>query len=363
MTLMRDGTVTLRDIARATGVSVNTVSRALTGKSDISAKTKARIQAAAQRLDYRPNLPARSLVLGRTRSFGLVVSDCTNPFYAMLIRAVEELASHNNYALLLATSNENVEREVAALQMLGERRVDGMLLSPVSVEAPHLRSLVEGSLPCVLLTRRPAGYRGPFVGTDNVTGAELAMHHLLELGHRCIAHLTLSGGGISARTRLVGYRRALTRAGVPSSFRFELAAPQTMAGGREAVRALLAQERRPTAVFTYNDLQAVGVILGLRDAGIEVPREMSVVGFDGIDVGEIVEPPLTTVSQQIHQIGWLGAQMLLDVLASRPDRRQHVLPAPDHSQHLLPATLVARGSTAPPPRPRHTAKRSIASTP
>ncbi len=353
MTLARAGAVTLRDIARATGVSVNTVSRALTGKSDINAATKSRVQAAAELLGYQPNLPARSLVLGRTRSLGLVVTDCTNQFYAMLIRAVEDVAYSNGYSLLLATSNETVEREAAALQMLRERRVDGMLLSPVAVDAPHLGRFVDGSFPCVLLTRRPTGYKGPFVGTDNAQAAELAMRHLLELGHRRIAHLTLAGGGISAKTRLQGYRRELTRAGVPADHRFELAAPQTIAGGRDAVAALLAREPRPTAVFTYNDAQAVGVMLGLRDAGIAVPAEMSVIGFDGIDLGEVVYPPLTTMSQQIDTIGRLGAQMLIEALGAQPDRRQHV----------LPATLIARGSTGPLRRQVQPAVRRIARTP
>jgi LacI family transcriptional regulator len=353
MTLSRAGTVTLRDIARATGVSVNTVSRALTGKSDINAATKLRVQAAAERLGYQPNLPARSLVLGRTRSVGLVVTDCTNPFYAMLIRAVEDVAYSNGYSLLLATSNETPERESAALQMLRERRIDGLLLSPVAVEAPHLELAVNGALPCVLLTRRPAGYEGMFVGTDNAQAASVAVRHLLELGHQRIAHVTLSNGGISAQTRMQAYRRELKRAGVPPDHRVELAAPQTIAGGRTAVRALLDQKRRPTAIFTYNDQQAVGVLLGLRDAGIEVPAEMSVLGFDGIDLGEVVYPPLTTMAQQIDKIGRLGAQMMIDALASRVDRRRHV----------LPATLIERGSTGPVRRQTSRADRRIASTP
>lgn len=347
------GPVTLRDIARATGVSVNTVSRALTGKSDVNAGTKARVQAAAERLGYQPNLPARSLVLGRTRSLGLVVSDCTNPFYAMLIRAVEDVALGHGYSLLLATSNETAKREAAALQMLRERRIDGLLLSPVAVEAPHLEPLLGGSSPCVLLTRRPAGYKGLFVGTDNARAAEQATHYLLELGHRRIAHVTLSDGGISARTRMQGYRRELARAGLPQDQRLELAAPQTIEGGRGVARQLLAQKPRPTAVFAFNDLQAVGVLLGLRDAGIEVPREMSVLGFDGIDIGEVVYPPLTTMAQPIDEIGRLGATMLIDALAAGPQQRRH----------LLPAALVVRGSTGPLRAQLRAAGRRIARTP
>jgi LacI family transcriptional regulator len=353
MTLTPVGPVTLRDIARVTGVSVNTVSRALTGKSDVNAETKVRVQAAAERLGYQPNMAARSLVLGRTRSLGLVVSDCTNPFYATLIRAVEDVAYRSGYSLLLATSNETGKREAAALQMLGERRIDGLLLSPVAVEAPHLGPILGGTLPCVLLTRRPTGYKGLFVGTDNGHAAELATRHLLELGHQRIAHVTLSDGGISAQMRLQGYRRELARASIPPDRRLELAAPQTIEGGRAVACLLLAQERRPTAVFTYNDLQAVGLLLGLRDAGIKVPEEMSVLGFDGIDIGEVVYPPLTTMSQPIDKIGRLGAQLLVDALASRSQRRQHV----------LPATLVVRGSTGPLRRQGRSADRRIARTP
>jgi LacI family transcriptional regulator len=354
MTLTREGAVTLRDIARATGVSVNTVSRALTGKSDINAETKLRVKAVAELLGYQPNMAARSLVLGRTRSIGLVVTDCTNPFYAMLIRAVEDVAYSNGYSLLLATSNETVEREAATLQMLRERRVDGLLLSPVAVEAPHLGPFIEGNQSCVLLTRRPAGYEGPFVGTDNAQAAESAMRYLLDLGHRHIAHVTLSNGSISALTRVEAYRRELMRAGISPDRRLELAVPQTIEGGRAAVRSLLGQRRRPTAIFTYNDQQAVGALLSLRDAGIEIPAEMSVLGFDGIDLGEVVDPPLTTMAQQIDKIGRLGAQTLIDALASRSDPRQHV----------LPATLVVRGSTAPPTRRQaERVDRRIARTP
>jgi DNA-binding LacI/PurR family transcriptional regulator len=353
MSLTRAGTVTLRDIARATGVSVNTVSRALTGKSDINAATKLRVLAAAVRLGYQPNLPARSLVLGRTHSIGLVVTDCTNAFYAMLIRAVEDVAYSNGYSLLLATSNEAAEREAAALQMLRERRIDGLLLSPVAVDAPHLELVRKGNLPCVLLTRRPADHDGMFVGTDNARAAAVAVRHLLELGHRRIAHVTLANGSISAQTRIQAYRRELKRAGIPADHRVEVPAPQTIAGGRAAARLLLEETPRPTAVFAYNDQQAVGIMLGLRDAGIEVPAEMSVLGFDGIDLGEVVDPPLTTMAQQIDQIGRLGAQMLIEALAGQNDVRQLV----------LPATLIERGSTGPLGRQVLSAERRIASTP
>src|SRR6185437_8070769 len=207
--------VRLRDIAEQAGVSVNTVSRALTDKPDINPATRARVRALAERLGYTPNMLARSLLRGSTRTIGLVVTDCTDPFYAGLIRAVENTLSRESFGLLLATSNENVDKERQALAMLRERRVDGLLFTPVDVGAEHVRHLLGAELPIVLLGRRPVGYEGPFVGTDNIAGARLLVRHLLDLGHTRIAHFSRSDKASSAQERLTGYRTALADAGIP----------------------------------------------------------------------------------------------------------------------------------------------------
>lgn len=329
--------VTLRDIAEATGVSVNTVSRALTGKSDIHAETKERVLAAAGRLGYTPNLMARSLVQGRTRTLGLLVTDCTHPFYATLIRTVEEVAAANHYGLLLATSNEDPDKEITAVNLLAERRVDGLLLSPVDVTAPHIRPLLR-STPCVLLARRPRSYRGAFVGTDNVEAARLGTQHLVGLGHRRIALVTRPEAVASAIDRQDGYRLALAEAGLPCDERLVLAAAQTPEGGRAAVADLMRLDPLPTAVFAYSDMQAIGILVGLREAGVRVPEDVSVMGFDDVETARYVSPPLTTVAQDTDRIGRLGAQLLINLLAGRSHRRAH----------LLAGSLVVRGSTAPP---------------
>src|SRR5262249_5078893 len=158
-------------------VSVNTVSRALTGKPDVNAETRVRVQELAKELGYMPNLLARSLLRGRSSLIGLVVTDCTNPFYAGLIRAAESALSSKGYGMLLATSNENPCKEDRALTILQEHRVDGILLTAVDVEAEHVRRLLSGRTPVVLLARRSPGYGGPFVGTDNVAGAERIVHY------------------------------------------------------------------------------------------------------------------------------------------------------------------------------------------
>ena len=332
------GRATLKDVAVEVGVSVNTVSRALTGKPDVGSDTRARVREAAERLGYTPNLLARSLVQGRTRTVGLVVTDCTNPFYATLIRAVEETVSRHGYGLLLATANENPDKEAAGLRLLQERRIDGLLLSPVRVEAPHITALVEEEVPHVLLSRRPPGYRGHFVGTDNVRGARLAVAHLIGLGHRRIAHLSRADTVSSAVERIQGYRRELHEHGIAFDPDLVVSAPADVTGGAGALPQLLALRPRPSAIFAYSDLQAIGLRIALDEAGLRVPEDVSIVGFDGIELASYVSPPLTTVAQDIQKIGVLGAEMLVRQLTGTPPQRK---------ARLLPPTLAVRGSTAP----------------
>lgn len=348
--------VRLRDIAEQAGVSVNTVSRALTDKPDINPETRARVRTLAERLGYTPNMLARSLLRGTTRTIGLVVTDCTDPFYAALIRAVENTLSRESFGLLLATSNENVDKERQALAMLRERRVDGLLFTPVDVAADHVRHLLEADLPIVLLGRRPAGYDGPFVGTDNIAGARLLVRHLLDLGHTRIAHFSRSDKASSAHERLTGYRMALADAGMPAPRNLVHRLAPTVEGGKEGAAWLAALRPLPTALFTYNDSQAVGAMLGLNDAGLAVPGDCSVGGFDNIELSELVRPALTTVAQPIQDIGRLGAQMLIDRL-----QRDVV-----GGTTLLPPRLMLRESTAAPRLPQRARslgrKREISGT-
>jgi len=197
----------LADVARRAKVSLNTASRALTGKPDVNPETRERVRRVAEELDYRPNFLARSLVGGRTHIVGLVVTDCTDPFYAALIRAVEATATRRGYALLLATSNEDSAKEKQALAVLRERRVDGLLLTAVDAEAPHVRQLTRTDLPIVLVARRAASYRGHYVGNDNIEAATMATRHLIELGHQRMAYIDRTGTASSAVERMVGYRK------------------------------------------------------------------------------------------------------------------------------------------------------------
>lgn len=323
------------------GVSINTASRALTGKPDVSAATRARVRAIAQRLGYSPNMQARSLVSGLTYTIGLVVTDCTDPYYATLIRAAAEVVSSEGFGLLLATSNEDPEKERRGLTLLTGRRVDGLLLTAVDVDAPHLRRhLAAGNGPVVLLSRRPQTYRGPFVGVDNVRSARMAVRHLWRLGHRRFALVGRSGPASSGRERLTGLHEELAARGIASGSAPVRLAEPSVEGGRAAVRWLLGLQPRPTAVVTYNDSQAIGAIKGLQAAGLSVPDDVSVIGFDDIALASLIQPALTTIAQPIAQIGRRGAEMLIRSVRGEVGELGPV---------VLPCRLVARASTAPPP--------------
>lgn len=334
--------VRLRDIAQMAGVSVNTVSRALNDKPDVSAETRERVRGIAERVGYSPNLLAKSLVSGLTHTIGLVVTDCTDPYYAGLIRAVEDVAGREGFGLLLATSNEETDKERRGLALLTGRRVDGLLLTAVDVNAPHVGQLLRGEIPVVLLSRRPRGYRGPFVGIDNVRGARAAVRYLYDLGHRRIAAVGRRGPASSGRERLTGFRQELRACGLPHEPGLIHRTEPSVAGGRGAVPWLLALDPRPTAVLTYNDAQAVGVTKGLQEAGLSVPGDVSVVGFDDIALAALVHPPLTTVAQPIDEIGRRGAETLIRWVRQGAAAERRPL--------VLSSRLVVRGSAGAPQR-------------
>lgn len=330
----------LRDIALEVGCSVNTVSRALSNKPDVSPETRARVLEVAARLHYTPNLLARALVSKQTRTLGLVVTDCTNPYYGQMIRGVEAAATRAGFALLLATSDENPEKERRVLTTLRERRVDGLLIAPIDGKAEHLAELESDGLPQIYLSRPPEGFAADFVANDNRAGAALAVRHLVELGHRMIAHATRESAVFSAVGREAGYLEALRAAGLDDGP--TLRGAPDIEGGRRVARLLLERDPLPSAIFAYNDLMAIGLMSELAAAGHRVPEDVSVVGYDDIELAAYVQPPLTTVAQQTTEIGRRAAELLVRRIERGPAHRPRTI--------VLPPVLVVRGSTAPPGR-------------
>jgi len=336
-------TITIADVARDAGCSINTVSRALNDLPGVSLRSKARIQASAERLGYVPSRVARSLLTRKTRTLGLVVTDCTNPFYAKLIRAVEDAAFAHGYNVTLCNSGEDHAREVRAIKLLIESRVDGMLITPVQFAVDHIGDLVRRSIPFVLVGRRFLKLDTCWVMSDNAAGGRAATSLLLSLGHRRIGHVTGRPEISSVRERLEGYRAALTDQGMAIDESLIVRGERDVDGGRQCAHRLLSSSSRPTAVFAYNDLQAIGVMRAARERGLSIPRDLAVVGYDNIELSAYFEVPLTTVAQPTYAIGGSAAALLFRLLDGAD-----VAPA-DRTVLLQPELIVRASSGGCPP--------------
>jgi LacI family transcriptional regulator len=335
-----DRHVRLADLARAARVSISTVVRSLGGRPDVSAATRSRVRRIAARLGYTPNAIARSLVSQRTRTLGLLVNDCTNPFYSLLIEAIQLTAAKHGYSVLLGTSGERVEREVEALNLLLERRVDGLLITPVGREAAHLRALARRPTPFVLMCRRPAGLAGDLVSNDNRRAGLLAARHLaVTHGYPAVAHVTGDPRLSSVREMAEGVARACHRAGLGPDRRALVAAALDLEGGFDAGRRLARLGPRPRAVVAFNDLQAIGVIRALADAGVRVPDEVAVIGNNDVAFARFAPVPLTTVAHPVAAIGQVAVDRLIERIEGRARTPERLL--------LLPELRIRRSCGCP----------------
>jgi DNA-binding LacI/PurR family transcriptional regulator len=339
--------VSIKDIARAAGVSHSTVSRALGDSSLVSADTKARIKRLAHEMGYSPDAQARSLVMGRTRTIGVVVTTITDPFIAEIVQAIESTAHDNDYSVVLSSSNTEPEREIAAVEMLQSKRVDGVIVTSSRVGALYQTYLDRLGVPVVLINshREERGNYTFSVTVDSRHGGYLATEHLLRLGHRRIAYVTGPADHSDDLARLEGYCQALTGAGL--AFEPGLVVPGTgrAGGGEQALPVLIGLDEPPTAVFCYNDMTAIGLLCAARQAGLSVPRDLSIVGFDDIPFASYVYPPLTTIAQPKFGMGRQAVQMVLDLLESKDVEDRQV------ANIVVQGQLVVRESSGARQRP------------
>lgn len=304
---------TIGDIAKKCGVSLTTVSRALKNKGEISLPTKEMILRVAHELNYTANIPARILAGGKSNIIGLIVADNANPYYAKLIRGVEDTAKRNGYGVILYNTDETMDLELSGHQMLIENRVDGLLITSIISGCEPLINLLERKIPFVLLNRYIEGFETDSIRSDNKLGAYLITSHLCEKGHTRIAHITGSEIISSVREREQGYRKALSEHGIAFDPSLVLHCDLKLEGGyRCAIKILEDMHPRPTAIFAYSDLLAVGVLKALNEKSIHVPNELAVAGYDNIEFSQFLEPSLTTVDQFAYQIGELGMDILLE---------------------------------------------------
>ncbi|MCL7453574.1 MAG: LacI family transcriptional regulator [Anaerolineae bacterium] len=306
-------TVSIKDIAKAAGVSHSTVSRALGESPLVSPDTKDRIQRLAREMGYSPDAQARSLVMGRTQTIGIVVTTITDPFIAEIVQAVESTAHDHGYSVILASSNSRRRREIAAVEMLRSKRVDAVIVTSSRVGALYQAHLDQLGAPVVLINSR-SEQRGPYtfsVTVDNRHGACLATGHLIRRGHRRIAYIAGAANHSDDFDRMAGYRQALGEANIAFEPSLVVRGTGRVDCGEEALTAVMDRSDVPSAAFCYNDMTAIGLLRAARTAGVSVPRELAVVGFDDIPFAAYVSPALTTIAQPKPEMGKRAVEMAL----------------------------------------------------
>lgn len=326
---------TIRDVARAAGVSVATVSRVLNNHARVRTETRTRVNAAASELDYTPNEVARSLITNRTQALGVLLPDLYGEFFSEVLRGIDLRARRDGFHLLVSSSHANGDDLVEALRSM-RGRIDGLIVMAPDVDTRALVRAAGDGLPLVLLD---PGLRVPAADTisiDNTAGAEKAVRHLAGLGHRRIGTITGPEGNADARQRLDGYRRALESCGLERDPALEIEGDFTEPSGYAAAQRMLELDgARPTAVFAANDYMAIGAMSAFAGAGLAVPRDMAIVGFDDIAMARYLNPPLTTVSVDLLDLGARAVDRLVDKKNGAATRRRH---------ETTPASLVVRRS-------------------
>lgn len=332
----------IKDIAKLARVSHPTVSRALQNSPLVNPQTAARIRKIAAETGYRASAVARGLVTRRTRTIGLVVTTVADPFASEVVCGIEQIANDHGYAVILADSHADPERERKVVQALAERRVDGIIVTSSRVGAHYLPLLSEMMVPIVLVNDQ---YPGEFVHSvmiGNRDGMRAAAAHLIDLGHRRIAYIGDKLGYQSDTERLAEYRAALEAAKIPFAEELVVRGDGKPEAAMQAMNGLLTLADAPTAVCCYNDMSALGAMRAIRVKGLRVPADISVTGFDDLFFAAYTEPPLTTVRQPMRRMGQLATESLLKLMAG----------ADSVPQIRIEAELVVRESTGP-PRRRH----------
>ncbi len=328
--------LTLKDLARMAGVHPSTVSRVLNNDRSIrlSESTRERVLRLAREHGYRPHRVARSLKRRETLVLAIMIPDITNPFFSTLFRGVEDSAADQGYNVILCNTDDRPERQEQYLQVLGEGHVDGLIIATARGTDPSLRRLVQQGLPFVLVNRWSEDPPASCVIGDDRGGTRAAMVHLLRLGYRRIAHLAGDPSILTARERLAAYQQTMADHGVPVSDLLLAEAGFTEEGGYKAMQKLL-QRAAPEAVFAVNDMAAIGAYQAIKEAGLRVPDDIAVVGFNDISLAARMDPPLTTVRLPLYEMGRAAADLLVRLL-----RGEHAEP----KRRVFPAELVVRGS-------------------
>jgi len=331
----------MQDVANLAGVSKQTVSAVINHKPGITEETAARVRASIEQLDYRIDHTARSLRTGKTRTIALLITDVSSPFLSMIAGVAEDYAYAEQYTLMLFNTRDDPEREVAYANSVIERSVDGVLFISARGENIAAEHLTEAGVPIVAIDRVPQNYTGPSVTFHNRAAGRMAADHLLGLGHKRMAHIAGPEFARISDERLAGFQEVLRENGLPAPLVERAEAGWGIQNGYEAMLRLLARSQDFTAIFAAGDQIAIGAKRALREYGFDVPKDVSLISIDDIDLAAFVDPPLTTISQSIPEMAHQGVTLLLDLI-----KKKH----PVQDKIVIEPRLVLRKSTAAPGR-------------
>lgn len=332
--------ITIRDVAKAAGVSITTASRALNGFKDVKPTTRDRVRKVADELNYQPNSLARGLVTQRSRTIGLLVSDLTKDrdghhFMFDVWRGLYSGFSERGYDVSLVSTNTARQSLVSYVDFCRQRQFDGVIVMGIRSDDPYVHEVAESPLPSVVIDLPLLSEHCGYVMSDNVSGGRNAVRHLVERGHRNLAMVNGHSHAIVSQDRLRGFQDGLRLCGIEFQPERVLEGDFTMASGEQCMEVIREQFPDVTAVFFANDLMALGALRYITGLGLNVPNQIAIIGYDDVDLAQLVHPALTTVAQPRFEMGSQAAHMLISMLED--DKEPHGC--------ILPSNLVIRGST------------------
>lgn len=327
---------TMKDVARAAGVSTSTVSHVINKDRFVSEAITGKVEAAIKSLNYAPSALARSLKLNQTRTIGMLITASTNPFYSELVRGVERSCFERGYSLVLCNTEGDEQRMNRNLETLMQKRVDGLLLLCTETHQPSQEIMQRyPSIPTVMMDWAPFDGDSDLIQDNSLLGGDMATQYLIDKGYTRIACIAGPLDKTPARLRLEGYQVAMQRCALPIAQGYIITSDFEFGGGFTAMQTLLALHEPPHAVFVGNDAMAVGVYQALYQAGLRIPQDMAVIGYDDIELARYMTPPLTTIHQPKDELGELAIDVLIHRMAQPGQKQQRVQLTPE---------LVVRGS-------------------
>lgn len=325
----------IKEVAKKAGVSVATVSRVLNNSDLVSEETKERVLKAIKELNYHPNLLSRNLRHLKTKMILALLPNVSNPFYARVVKGIEDVAHKHGYNVMLCNTDSNPEKERAYLELLKNKLADGVILMASTMKKEEL-TLLAKNYPVVQCCEYIEDAGASYVSIDNFSAAYKAVRHLINLGHSKIALLSCKNEFISTKLREEGYKKALEEAGIKFDEKLVKYGDYSFKSGIRAAKELLSMQEKPTAIFAISDIMAIGVIKALKEAKLKVPENVAVVGFDDINFASMYDPAVTTISQPKYDLGCVAMEMLLNFIEGKQKNPQGV---------FLEHELVIREST------------------